>query len=60
MQISDHKGLGDTIEAVLKVTGIHYIANAVSTGKPTEPCKPCMERKDKLNDKLPYGTRKNS
>lgn len=60
MQISDHKGLGDTIEAVLKVTGIHYIANAVATGKPTEPCKPCEERKQKLNEKVPYGTGKNS
>jgi len=60
MQVIDHKGLGDTIEAVLKITGIHYIANAVANGDPTEPCKPCIKRKEKLNEKVPYGTRKNS
>jgi hypothetical protein len=60
MQILDHKGLGDTIETALKITGIHYIANAISNGSPIEPCKPCIERKHKLNKKVPYGTRKNS
>lgn len=60
MQILDHKGIGDTIESVLKITGIHYIANAISNGNPSEPCKPCMKRKEELNKKLPYATRKNS
>lgn len=60
MQISDHKGVGDTIESVLKITGIHYIANAISNGNPTKPCSSCAKRKKELNEKLPYGSGKNS
>lgn len=63
--IKKHKGVGDTIESVLKTTGVHYIANAIKNGDPNEPCKPCQKRKDNLNNpdllinKMLYGTGEN-
>lgn len=59
MPIKEQKGLGDTIEMAMKITGIHYIANAISNGDPMKPCKSCMGRKEKLNEEYPYGSRKN-
>lgn len=62
--IKKHNGLGDTIEAIAKVTGASYIANAISNGSPSVPCTPCAKRKEALNDpnltinKLLYGTGK--
>jgi hypothetical protein len=62
--IKKHKGVGDTVESILKVTGVHYIANAIKNGDPTEPCKPCEARKKAMNNpdllinKVLYGTRK--
>lgn len=62
--IKKHKGVGDTVESILKVTGVHYIANAIKNGDPMEPCKPCEARKKAMNDpdllinKMLYGTRK--
>jgi hypothetical protein len=64
--IKRHKGVGDTIESVLKTTGVHYIANAIKNGSPAEPCVPCQKRKENLNNpdllinKVFYGTGENS
>lgn len=64
--IKKHKGVGDTIESVLKTTGVHYIANAIKNGDPHEPCVPCQKRKESLNNpdllinKMLYGTGENS
>ena len=46
------KGLGDTINKVIKATGIHSAVQKVSKaiGK---PCG-CAERRDSLNRKFPY------
>ena len=57
IRVKNQEGLGDTIESVLKVTGIHYIANAIANGNPTESCKACNKRKEELNKSFPYGTR---
>ena len=64
--IKKHKGIGDTIAAVAKVTGASYIANAISNGTPVQPCVPCSKRQENLNDpdllvnKIFYGTGKDS
>ena len=44
-----HKGLGDTIEEILKKTGVKYVVNKVLG----EDCG-CDERKEKLNERIPY------
>jgi hypothetical protein len=49
----EHKGLGDTIEAVTKATGIKAIVDAGSKVL-KKPCG-CQARKEKLNDLFPYG-----
>ena len=41
MQIKKSKGLGDTIAKITKAVGI-------------KPCKPCEERRKKLNKLFPY------
>ncbi|MBC8300337.1 MAG: hypothetical protein H8E55_31750 [Pelagibacterales bacterium] len=43
------KGLGDTIEEILKKTGVKYTVNKMLG----EDCG-CDERKEKLNEKFPY------
>jgi hypothetical protein len=43
------KGLGDTVESVLKATGIDKVAKFILG----EDCK-CDERKEKLNKMFPY------
>ena len=43
------KGLGDTVESVLKATGIDKVAKFILG----EDCK-CNERKEKLNKRWPY------
>jgi len=48
------KGLGDTIEKITTATGIKKLVNAVSK---EETCKPCEERKNKLNELFPYGNK---
>ena len=48
-----HKGLGDTVEAVTKVTGIKAIVDAGAKAF-NKPCG-CQGRKQKLNDLFPYG-----
>ena len=48
-----HKGLGDTVEAVTKLTGIQQIVKAGAKAF-YQPCG-CDERKDKLNELFPYG-----
>lgn len=64
--IKRHNGVGDTVESVLKATGVHYMANAIKNGSPVIPCEPCKKRKENLNNpdllinKIFYGTGKNS
>jgi len=53
IKIKKHKGLGDTIEAVTKLTGIQQIVKAGAKAF-NQPCG-CDERKDKLNELFPYG-----
>lgn len=48
------KGLGDTIEKITTATGIKKLVSTVSK---EETCKPCEERKNKLNEMFPYGNK---
>ena len=50
--MKDHKGLGDTIEAITKKTGVKKVVDKVAevTGK---ECG-CKKRRDKLNRAFPY------
>jgi len=47
--MAKRKGLGDSVEAVFKATGIDKVAKFVLG----EDCK-CNERKEKLNELFPY------
>lgn len=51
-KMKDHKGLGDTIEAITKKTGVKKVVDKVAevTGK---ECG-CKKRRDKLNRAFPY------
>jgi len=49
------KGLGDSVEKVMKATGIKKMADKY-TEKTGKDCG-CGKRKDKLNDLFPYGKR---
>jgi len=51
---SESQGLGDTVEKVLKATGIKTIYNFIVG----EDCKPCDDRRKTLNALLPYGSAK--
>jgi len=48
----EKKGLGDTVEAITKVTGIKAVVDAGSKIL-KKPCG-CQYRKEKLNDLFPY------
>lgn len=48
----EQKGLGDTVEAITKATGIKAIVDAGSKVL-KKPCG-CQARKQKLNDLFPY------
>lgn len=48
----EQKGLGDTVEAITKATGIKAIVDAGSKIL-KKPCG-CQARKQKLNDLFPY------
>ena len=50
---NDSQGLGDTVEKVLKATGITSVVKAIVG----DDCG-CKERKQRLNAILPYGTPK--
>ena len=51
--IKKHKGLGDTVEYFTDITGIKKAVEAASKALDV-PCK-CSERRDKLNELVPYG-----
>ena len=53
IKIKKRKGLGDTVEAVTKLTGIQQIVKAVVKAF-NQPCG-CNEHKYKLNELFPYG-----
>ena len=54
--LKNHKGLGDTVEAVTQATGIKAIVDAGSKAF-NKPCG-CQKRKKTLNDLFPYGNKK--
>ena len=51
MKENASEGLGDTVEKVLRATGIKTIYNFIVG----EDCKPCDDRRRALNSLLPYG-----
>lgn len=51
--IKNHKGLGDTIEAVTSATGLKYIVEKGAEAL-NKDCG-CSGRKKTLNDLFPYG-----
>ena len=53
IKIKKHKGLGDTVEAMTRLTGIQQIVKSGDKAF-NQPCG-CDERKDKLNKLFPYG-----
>jgi hypothetical protein len=48
-----HRGLGDTVEAITKATGIKAVVDAGA--KVLKKDCGCGHRKDKLNKMFPYG-----
>lgn len=48
-----HQGLGDTVEAITKATGIKAIVDAGA--KVLKKDCGCQDRKNRLNDLFPYG-----
>jgi len=51
--LKNHKGLGDTVEAITEATGIKAIVDAGAKAF-NKPCG-CQQRKKTLNDLFPYG-----
>ena len=51
-QMSESKGLGDTIEKITTATGIKRLVDTVSKAR-KKPCG-CNQRKEKLNKAFPY------
>jgi len=49
-----HKGIGDTIEEILKKSGIKYATKKILG----DDCG-CNERKEKLNERFPYKNKNN-
>ena len=47
--IKKHKGLGDTVESLAKLTGMNHVADAIAKGVGAEDCG-CGARKDTLNN----------
>ena len=54
IKIKRHKGLGDTVDSVTKITGIKKIFKAGAKAL-NKPCG-CDERQERLNKLFPYGT----
>jgi hypothetical protein len=52
-----HRGLGDTIAAVTKITRIDKVAKFVANAIGEEDCG-CTERQENLNTRFPYKKRK--
>lgn len=51
--MKDHKGLGDTIEAITKATGLDKVAETVAKAAGKSDCG-CGKRKEALNKAFPY------
>ena len=54
--MSPDRGLGDTVEQVLDVTGVGPLAKRVIRGVTGKPCG-CGRRRDRLNRLVPYPRR---
>ena len=52
----NHKGLGDTVEAITEATGIKAIVD--KGAKALKKDCGCQSRKKTLNDLFPYGNKK--
>ena len=50
--LKNHKGVGDTIEAITSAVGIKAVVDAGAKAF-NKPCG-CAKRKEKLNNKFPY------
>ena len=53
IKIKRHRGIGDTVEAVTRLTGVQKIVKAWAKAL-NKPCG-CDERQEKLNKLFPYG-----
>ena len=53
IKIKRHRGIGDTVEAVTRLTGVQKIVKAGAKAL-NKPCG-CDERQEKLNKLFPYG-----
>lgn len=51
--LNGHKGLGDTVEVVTKVSGIKAVVESTNRVMGKEDCG-CDKRKEFLNQKFPY------
>jgi len=51
--MSDSKGLGDTVDKIMRKTGIKTVVNKVTNGD----CN-CNQRQEQLNKKFPYKNNK--
>lgn len=51
--MSKSKGLGDTVEKILKATGVKSVVKTVTKGIGVEDCG-CDKRRDTLNRIFPY------
>jgi hypothetical protein len=51
--MSKSKGLGDTVEKILRATGVKTVVKTVINGIGVEDCG-CDERRDTLNRIFPY------
>lgn len=44
------KGLGDTVEKIIKATGLKKVVTIINKGN----CAPCEKRREMLNQRFPY------
>lgn len=51
--MSKSKGLGDTVEKIMKATGVKAVVKAATKAVGVEDCG-CDERRDTLNRIFPY------
>jgi hypothetical protein len=54
--MENHKGLGDTVEAITKATGLDKVAKKVAEAVGKSDCG-CGKRKEALNRAFPYNNK---
>ena len=55
--VNNPRGLGDTVNAVTKVTGIEKVVKETTKAMGIEDCG-CGKRQEKLNEMFPYKDKK--